>query len=172
MKEKLKNDLYLCHHCKSCCSTVPVMQRGGNKGDEYNRLFHRLSFPGHLILSSVFRTFPTELMITDCHIILLMVTCLGTCQKFYLLKTMGEKECLLNSLVMVIIIYSQGKKLYYWVLHVLNNDSIILKIDTLDCCSAATDFEFSLLTLAFCQFMFHGDSSPYQTRLFSWHIAR
>lgn len=68
------------------------MRRGGNNGDEYNRLFHRLSFPGHLILSSVFRTFPTELMITDCHIILFMVTCLGSCQKFYSLKTMTEKK--------------------------------------------------------------------------------
>lgn len=47
----------------------------------------------------------------------------------------------------------------------LNNDSIILKIDTLGCCRAATAFEFSLLTLAFRQFMFHGDCSPYQTRL-------
>lgn len=110
MKEKQKNDLYLCHHCKSCCSTVPVMHRGGNNGDEYNGLFHRLSFPGHLILSSVFRTFPTELMITDCHIILLVVTCLGTCQKFYSLKTIGEKKCLLNSLLMIIIIYSEKKQ--------------------------------------------------------------
>lgn len=92
MKEKQKNDLYPCHHCISCCSTVPVMHRGGNKGDEYNRLFHRLSFPGHLILSSVFGTFPTELMITDCCIILLVVTCLGTCQKFYSLKTKGENK--------------------------------------------------------------------------------
>lgn len=169
MKEKLKNDLYLCHRCKSCCSTVPVMHRGGNKGDDYNRLFHRLSFPGHLILSSVFRTFPTELMITDCHIILLMVTCLGTCQKFYSLKIISEKECLLNPLLMVIIIYS-GEKMHYWVLHMLNNDSIILKIDTLGCCSAATDFEFSLLTLAFSKFMCRGDSSPYQTRPFFQHI--
>lgn len=97
MKEKQKNYLYLCHHCKSCCSTVPVMHRGGNKGDEYNRLFHRLSFPGHLILSSVFRTFPTELMITDCHIILLMVTCLGTCQKFLLTQIYGLKKVFIDS---------------------------------------------------------------------------
>lgn len=59
----------------------------------------------------------------------------------------GWKKCLLNSLLMIIIIYSGGKKniLYYWVLHVLNNDSIILKIDTLalGCCAAATGFEFS-----------------------------
>lgn len=89
IKGELKNDLCLCRHCKSRCSTVPVMRRGGNNGDEYNRLFHRLSFPGHLILSGVFKTFPTELMITDCHIILFMVTCFGRCQKFCPLKAMG-----------------------------------------------------------------------------------
>lgn len=54
----------------------------------------------------------------------------------------------------------------------LSNDSI-LKIDALDlgCCCVAARFEFSLQTLAFCQFMFHGDSSPNLTRLFFQHIA-
>lgn len=150
------------------------MHRGGNNGDEYNRLFHRLSFPGHLILSSVFRTFPTELMITDCHIILLMVTCLGSCQKFHSLRTMDEKKRLLNSVLTVIIRKRlKKKKKYYWVVLALSNDLIILKIDTSDlgCCSAAACFGSSLQTLAFCQFMFHGDSSPNLTTPFFQHIG-
>lgn len=106
IKEKQENDLYLCHDCKSCCSIVPVMHRGGNNGDEYNRLFHRPSFPGHLILSTVFRTFSTELMITDCHIILFIVTCLGRFQKFYSLKSTVEERYLLNWFLMVMIMYS------------------------------------------------------------------
>lgn len=53
-----ENDLCICHLSKSCCSTGSAMRRTGNNKDEYNRLSHRLSFPGHLILSSVLRAFP------------------------------------------------------------------------------------------------------------------
>lgn len=54
----------------------------------------------------------------------------------------------------------------------LSND-LIFKIDALvlGCCSVAARFEFSLQTLAFCQFMLYGDSSLNLTRLFFQHIA-